>query len=90
MNCLKLRRTRTTPCVLLLGLFINKNVTYPKKKKKTRTLNIIFLKRLGLLIIKKKYARTSKPKNKMTQKYKIRLMGFGIAKENPFQKKIKI
>ena len=26
----------------------------------------------------------------MTQKYKIRLMGFGIAKENPFQKKIKI
>ena len=61
-----------------------------KKKKKTRTLNIIFLKGLGLLIIKKKYARTSKPKNKMTQKYKIRLMGFGIAKENPFQKKIKI
>ena len=30
-----------------------------------------------------------KPNNKMTQKYKIRLMGFGIAKENPFQKKKK-
>ena len=60
-----------------------------KKKKKTNSKYHIPKKTRTTNNKEKSMQELLKPNNKMTQKYKIRLMGFGIAKENPFQKKKK-